>query len=143
MASQPGAGRNVLVVEDDADIRAALSLTLQGGGYQVAEASNGKEALDQLRHGSPADLIVLDLMMPVMDGWQFRREQQRDPRLAAIPVVIVSADGSVQQKATAIGAEGYVKKPVDPRVLLEMVEAKLLQGPDGRKSSVAEINPPL
>jgi CheY-like chemotaxis protein len=140
MALQAGAGRNVLVVEDDADIREALAVTLQSGGYQVGAAANGKEALEQLRRGPQADLIVLDLMMPVMDGWQFRKEQQHDPRLAAIPVVIVSADGSVQQKASAIGAEGYVKKPVDPQVLLKTVEAKLLANAVGRKNSVAEIN---
>jgi CheY-like chemotaxis protein len=143
MAPPAGAGRHILVVEDDADIREALAVTLESCGYQVGTACHGREALDQLRHGWRADLIVLDLMMPVMDGWQFRREQQRDPRLAVIPVVIVSADGSVQQKATAIGAEGYIKKPVDPMTLLKTVEGQLLPAADARKSSVAEINPHL
>ncbi len=143
MAPQAGAGRHILVVEDDADIREALALTLESGGYQVGTASHGKEALDRLRHEPRAELIVLDLMMPVMDGWQFRREQQRDPRLATIPVVIVSADGSVQQKATAIGAEGHIKKPIDPGVLLKTVAAQLPAGVKPGKSSVAEINPRL
>src|SRR5262245_11415139 len=106
MIPQPP-GRSVLVVEDDNDIRDALTLILRDQGYQVDSASNGQEALDQLRRGSPANLIVLDLMMPVMDGWQFRHEQQRDPTLAGIPVVIVSADGSVQHKAASIGAIDY------------------------------------
>ena len=143
MAPPAGAGRHILVVEDDPDIREALALALQSGGYQVGTASHGEEALQQLRHGPHADLIVLDLMMPVMDGWQFRKVQQGDPRLAAIPVVIISADGSVQQKASAIGAESYIKKPVDPAVLLKTVEAQLPPGADKRKSSVAEINPRL
>jgi CheY-like chemotaxis protein len=143
MAPQVGAGRHILVVEDDADIREALAITLQSGGYEVGTAAHGREALDQLRHGRRADLIVLDLMMPIMDGWQFRREQQGDPRLAAIPVVIVSADGSVEKKATAIAAEGYIKKPIDPSVLLETVGMRLLPAADNGKSSVAEINPHL
>jgi CheY-like chemotaxis protein len=132
MVPQAGAGRHILIVEDDADICEALALTLRDEGFTVASAANGKEGLEQLQKGPRADLIVLDLMMPVMDGWQFRREQQRDPRLSAIPVVIISADGSVQQKATAIAAEGYVKKPIDPRVLLETVIAKLHAGPRQR-----------
>ena len=125
MAPQGGAGRRILIVEDDADIREALALTLRDGGFEVASAANGKEGLEQLQNGPRPDLIVLDLMMPVMDGWQFRREQQRDLRWASIPVVIVSADGSVRQKATAISAEGFVKKPIDPGVLMETVVANL------------------
>jgi len=121
MVTQQAPARRILVVEDDADIRETLSLILQDEGYQVGEASNGQEALDQLRHGSHADLIVLDLMMPIMDGWQFRREQERDPELAAIPVVVVSADGSIHQKAKSIGAIDYVKKPIDLSTLLDMV----------------------
>jgi CheY-like chemotaxis protein len=112
MTPQPP-GRSVLVVEDDGDIRDALTFILRDQGYQVDSASNGREALDHLRQGSRANLIVLDLMMPVMDGWQFRHEQQRDPALAGIPVVIVSADGSVQHKAASIGAIDYVRKPID------------------------------
>jgi len=121
MGTRPVPGRSILVVEDDNDIREALSQVLQDEGYQVGEAANGQEALDRLHNGCHPDLIVLDLMMPVMDGWQFRREQQRDPELAGIPVVVVSADGSVRQKAASIGATSYVKKPIDFATLLDVV----------------------
>src|SRR5438105_1865395 len=130
MVPQPAPGRSILVVEDDADIREALTLILQDEGYDVDGAANGQEALDQLRHGRRADLIVLDLMMPVMDGWQFRSEQQRDPTLAAIPVMIVSADGSIQHKAASIGAVDYVKKPIDLDRFLSLVGRHCLTDPD-------------
>jgi CheY-like chemotaxis protein len=120
MIPQPR-GQSVLVLEDDGDIRDALTFVLRDRGYQVDSASNGQEALDQLRRGSRANLIVLDLMMPVMDGWQFRHEQQRDPALAGIPVVIVSADGSVRHKAASIGAIDYVRKPIDLDAFLGLV----------------------
>lgn len=114
--------RTVMIVEDDFDIRDALTQILEFEGYHVVVAGNGQEALMQLRDGQKPGLILLDLMMPVMDGWQFRVEQQKDARLNAIPVVIISADGRVYQKASAIGAVGYLKKPVELEVLLNTVE---------------------
>jgi CheY-like chemotaxis protein len=116
------ATKTILIIEDDADIRDALMQILEFEGYQVAAANNGQEALEFLHHSEKPDLILLDLMMPIMDGWQFRAEQRRDPELSAIPVVIVSADGRVYQKATAIGAAGYLKKPVELEILLSTVE---------------------
>jgi CheY-like chemotaxis protein len=81
----------ILVIEDDRDIRECMADALEMEGYAVASAGNGREALDRLRRGLRPDLILLDLLMPVMNGWEFRQVQLADPLLAGIPVVIVSA----------------------------------------------------
>jgi two-component system, cell cycle sensor histidine kinase and response regulator CckA len=112
-------GRRLLLVEDDGELRSSLSELLLSDGYDVVEASNGSEALDFLRKAPPPDLILLDLMMPVKDGWQFRVEQKRDPAIASIPVVAFSADDT--PKAVAIDAEAYIKKPFQYPALVETV----------------------
>jgi signal transduction histidine kinase len=101
----------VLLVEDDPSIRSALRDLLSTDGCTVTAAVNGRDAMRSLRHASPPDVVLLDLMMPVMDGWEFRVEQGSDPTLAAIPVIAMSADGS--PKARAIAADAYVRKPID------------------------------
>ena len=112
---------NILLVEDDAPQREALVLLLESEGYHVVEAGHGREALAHLRTEETISLILLDLMMPVMDGWQFRAEQVRDPGLAAIPVIVISGAGSVAAKALAQGAAGYLRKPIDVDRLLDIV----------------------
>src|SRR5205823_2109121 len=107
---------------DDPDIRDALTVTLRYEGYEVEGVGNGEEAMRQMRGGSLPDLILLDLMMPVMDGWQFRREQQRDPLLADIPVVVVTADGNAQPRAAAAGIHDYLRKPIDLEELLQIIK---------------------
>jgi CheY-like chemotaxis protein len=84
----------VLVVDDDADIRIALCELLEHEGYRTATAANGQEALRLLTSGERPCIILLDLMMPVMDGWQFLEQQRKDPALATIPVVVVTAAGN-------------------------------------------------
>ena len=84
--------KRILVVEDDADVREAIVSGLEHAGFEVVAAADGKMALDLLRHGIVPRAIILDLMMPVMDGWEFRRHQLADPTLAAIPVIVLSAD---------------------------------------------------
>ena len=84
---------SVLLVEDDLPIRDSLGEALAEEGFDVSTAGNGAEALERLRSGRRPSVIVLDLMMPVMDGWDFRQEQLGDPALRDIPVVIVSAVG--------------------------------------------------
>ncbi|WP_437782490.1 response regulator [Sorangium sp. So ce1097] len=111
----------ILVVEDDLDIRSILSQLLMFEGYDVEEAADGAEALALLRGGQPPALILLDLMMPVMDGWQLRAELQRDPALASIPVVIVSADVRAEQEASRLRVAGLLKKPLQIEPLLELV----------------------
>jgi CheY-like chemotaxis protein len=112
----------ILVVEDDADIRSALCTILEDEGYRVARASDGREALDALRAGLRPAVILLDLMMPVMDGAEFRTAQLRDPRLAAIPIVILTADGRFQETARALGASAAFAKPFELKVLLRTLE---------------------
>ena len=82
---------SILLVDDDESIREILGQILTDEGYEVTEATDGRAALDHLRGGTRPDLILLDLMMPVLDGWRFRTEQLRDPKLAVIPVVIITA----------------------------------------------------
>src|SRR5262245_34872901 len=98
----------VLIVDDDYDIRATLHEILSDEGYDVASSANGFEALQALRSGTAPCLILLDLMMPVMDGWQFRAQQLSDPTLASIPVVVLSADAGVAQKSRALNAADCV-----------------------------------
>jgi CheY-like chemotaxis protein len=113
--------RRVIVVDDDVAIREVLSQLLQMQGYEVTSACNGREAMACLRLRGEACLILLDLMMPVMDGWTFRDEQRRDPELASIPVVVISAVGDAREKAAALEAAGYLDKPLDYDELLEAV----------------------
>jgi adenylate cyclase len=98
----------VLIVEDDRHVRESLSDALSEEGYVAATASNGMEALDYLHAHEPPDVIVLDLMMPVMNGWEFLIEKRRDPKLAAIPVVVVTAAKEAAGKLN----EPMLSKPV-------------------------------
>ena len=109
----------VLIVEDDLDTREMLGRFLELEGYKVETAENGKRALERLGSGVGACVILLDLMMPVMDGWQFRQEQVRDASLADIPVIVVSAAG--RERLEKIHANAYLSKPVDLDELLGCV----------------------
>jgi len=115
----PSAGTRLLLVEDDTSIRLALAEMLGDEGFSVTTAENGREALDNLHHGAPPDVILLDLMMPVMDGWEFRVEQRADPLLCGIPLLAMSADLSA--KARAIAADGYLRKPIEFAELLRQL----------------------
>jgi CheY-like chemotaxis protein len=115
-----GAGsRRVMLVDDDEDIRTVLSEALQDAGFEVSCAASGREALDQLRNGKHPGLILLDLMMPVMDGWQFRQEQRENPDIASIPVVVISAvnPGKALPEGTTL-----LRKPFDLEAMLREVE---------------------
>lgn len=127
MSDARGPRQGVFVVEDNADILQALVQVLEDEGHAVRTAVNGRDALDKLRT-SDAPLprvILLDLMMPVMDGWAFRAEQLADPTLADIPVIVLTADGSASEKATHLGCAGSLRKPVDLLTLLGAVEPHL------------------
>jgi CheY-like chemotaxis protein len=113
--------RTILVVDDDVDIRDAMCLVLQHSGYNTLSAANGEEALRTLGNNGGVDLILLDMMMPVMDGWGFRSSQLEGGAFAAIPVVVLTGDGRASAKAEAIGAAGYLKKPLDLDDLLAIV----------------------
>ena len=110
----------VLVIEDDGDTREALTETVEQAGYEVATAREGREGLDQMRAFHP-DVVLLDLMMPGLDGWQFRVEQRRDPVLAFTPVVAMSASRS--PTAAAVDADLYLQKPIDGDALLSALDS--------------------
>jgi two-component system response regulator MprA len=112
----------VLIVEDDPDIRSALSALIASAGYPTLEAEHGREALDQLSsERSRVCLILLDLFMPDMDGWAFRAEQSSDPEIAGIPVVVVSADAEAARRAVTPGVVAAMTKPVDFERLLRII----------------------
>ncbi len=109
----------VLIVEDDADLREMMAQLLQLEGYPARTVSNGREALDYLEQVEKPDVILLDLMMPVMDGLEFRRRQMSDPAKASVPVVVLSAlDPSLAQD---LAGAAFLKKPLDFDRLLELV----------------------
>ena len=122
MDSEGNAKVEVLVVDDDYDIREALTDFLRHEGYAVEEASNGQEALKRLKGRLGPDLILLDLMMPIMNGWQFCAEYARSSSPPTVPVVIMTGDDSIERKADSVGAAGYLKKPIDLDTLLDTVE---------------------
>lgn len=112
----------ILLVEDDYDVREALLETLLDHGYEVSTAADGEQALKLLRGGFRPGVILLDLMMPRMSGAEFRAVQRADPELAIFPVVLLSADGRMEEKAQALGVEGAIRKPIDLDELFEVVE---------------------
>jgi CheY-like chemotaxis protein len=112
----------VLIVDDDAAIRSVLVDLLEDEGYPVVSAANGHEALAYLQHNTLRPcVILLDLMMPVMDGWQFRAAQQADTALATIPVVVLSASENLRQVAQTLAATAYLAKPIDLAALTHTV----------------------
>ena len=114
---------HILLVEDNTDTRDSMAMLLELEGYAVVGAANGQEALDRLHDNGRPCLILLDLMMPVLDGWGFRAGQRSEPAIAGIPVIVLSADGSVSQKASSLGAVGYLRKPVEVSELLLMIKS--------------------
>jgi two-component system response regulator CpxR len=112
----------ILIVDDDAISRVALADLLSKNGYSVASAENGRQALDYLRRSTPA-LILLDLMMPVMSGWEFLALKKTDPRLEPLPVVVMTGSGLVHD----IKAQVVLHKPIDFRVLMSVVKQNCLQ----------------
>ena len=116
----------MLVVDDDPDILEALSEILEAEGFEIRRARNGKEALEKLEP-DPPQLILLDLMMPVMDGWEFAQRLKQRPKVAGIPIIVLSADRNVSNKAAEIGAVGHLAKPFELNDLLDMVRRSLSQ----------------
>jgi CheY-like chemotaxis protein len=111
----------VLIVEDDEDLREMMAQLLSLEGFRTATVANGREALEYLHDAEAPQVILLDLMMPVMDGWEFRRKQQADPSLAPVPVIVLSALD--QARAAALDANAFLKKPLDFDRLLSLVRS--------------------
>jgi len=122
----------VLVVEDDGDLREVIAEILEQDRFRVVQAAHGAEALDILRGSTELpQVILLDLMMPVMSGMQFRTVQRRDPRLAAIPVVIMSAVTEGELKASALQPAAFLPKPADLEQMLAVVRRCCAMGAGG------------
>lgn len=113
-------GALIMVVDDDQDIRESIESLLIDEGYRVATASHGQHALEVLQGELPR-LILLDLMMPVMSGWQFRAAQKLDPRLSQIPTVVLSGAPEVKETARALDATNWLHKPISLEELLDTV----------------------
>jgi DNA-binding response OmpR family regulator len=141
--------RAILVVEDDDDLRRDICAALTDEGFVAREAQNGLDALLVLQEDQLPDLIILDLIMPTMNGWAFRAQQELDSRLAHIPVIVMSA---APLNRIAIVASDLVRKPVDLVELLARVRAHFLASelsgaelPNGVISAPLDIDdsPPL
>lgn len=127
--TEPGAGDVVLLVDDSRDARESLALLLELYGFRVALAADGQDALRWARSHPPPRLILLDLMMPGVDGWAFLWLREREPALAGIPVVIISAVSDVGRGGVLEGVEAVEVKPVSPRRILEIVRGYCQPGP--------------
>jgi len=124
--------RPILVVEDDPDVRDALRLVLEQAGYGVVCAAEGREALDRLRDCAPS-LILLDLMLPVMDGFEFRVQQLQDPAIAGIPVIVFSCGADIQEKVAPMRVAACLRKPVDVDALLDLIRVLAGAHPPARR----------
>jgi CheY-like chemotaxis protein len=113
----------VMVVDDDTDLREAITEMLQDSAYSVVGAANGKEALDFLRGTTSLPcIILLDLMMPIMDGKTFRAELLKDPKLSEIPVVVLSAHANMDSVLAGVTVSAKLRKPVQMGSLMALVD---------------------
>jgi CheY-like chemotaxis protein len=120
--------RRIFVVDDDEDIREGLMDFLEDNGYEPVGAADGREALQLLGTAEPPPcVIILDLMMPVMDGQSFREAQLQDPALSHIPVIVISAYKDGEEAARQIHATTYLPKPLDLDALLGIVKAHCVE----------------
>jgi CheY-like chemotaxis protein len=117
---ESGPNKKILIIEDDIDIREALTEILADEGFEVRSAAHGADGLEALRSGFVPRLILLDLMMPVMNGWQFSAEQKKEGEFKDIPVVVISADGNLSEKVKDIAAVDCLKKPIQLLHLLDI-----------------------
>lgn len=127
---------HILVVDDDPDLRMSIAEVLEEEGYEVSCARNGEEALHALDGDAPS-AIILDLTMPVMDGWAFRERQRCDPRLAGIPTVVITASFSDARAAESLGADAFLAKPFDAMRLTETLQRVCGPAADGLRPAAA------
>jgi CheY-like chemotaxis protein len=122
MMVQGGSGKVVLIVDDDRGFRAALAALLRAEGYRAAAVGDGDEAWARLTTGPPPDLVVLDMLLPGIDGWALLARRGADPKLARVPVLVVTALGAASPAwAAELGASGFLRKPVAVEELLAEV----------------------
>ncbi|HXG54024.1 MAG TPA: response regulator [Vicinamibacterales bacterium] len=110
----------VLVIEDNDDVRDMMAVTLEMEGHEVMATANGRDALELLRGGAVPCVILLDLMMPVMNGWEFNAALNADPKFKDLPVVVISAAGAEIPPLSRVAA--YMSKPIDIDMLLDVVD---------------------
>ena len=137
-------GRKILTVDDDEDIRSSISERLEMEGYETVWAKNGRVALDYLKATGDQDLpdlILLDFMMPIMNGQEFCKEKAKLPRLSHIPVVMMTASGNLVNVMDKIdsSANGYMSKPMDDETIVNMVTHFI----DGLPPRISEGSPEL
>jgi len=133
--------RTVLVVDDDPDTLDVIATAVEDAGYDVMRAANGQDALRQLHESrGRCDLILLDLMMPVMNGWAFRHRQRDTPAFARIPVFLMSAGAHLPVVREELQASGCVAKPVDLAEILEVVRQHCPL--DAARATVADVSAP-
>ena len=122
MAVQAENGKALMVVEDDDGQRGALGILLAGAGYRVFSAANGREALDLLRNGPVPDLILLDMLMPVLDGWHLLRQLKAMPFLGTVPIIIITGTILAPEWGLAHSCAGILHKPIEPEPLLREIQ---------------------
>ena len=127
----------ILIVDDDAEFRSALSMLLGDLGYDIAVTWNGRAALDHLRSHAPPDVILLDLEMPVMDGYAFCVEKRRDGRLAGVPIVLISGHPDLGERVRPEGVTEWLRKPVDIAAIVRTI--RRLTSANGDEASAQEV----
>ncbi|MEI6243360.1 MAG: response regulator [Chlamydiota bacterium] len=116
--------KKILVIDDEEDIVKMLAIRLTHAGYEIQTAFNGKEGFDILCKDPSFDLILLDLIMPVMDGYEFAHLVQKDPNLRTIPIILLSASTDhLEEKRQSLHAKAKIMKPFDPVVLLDTIKS--------------------
>ena len=121
--------QRILVVDDDRAIRETLRAILEDEGYRVTTAANGREALERLERAPPPALCIVDLVMPVLDGWELCAELARRPALARVPVLLVSANSHLDGAGLALETVHLMRKPISFDRLLEYVERYCRRAP--------------
>jgi DNA-binding response OmpR family regulator len=121
--------QKILIVDDDPDMRSLYRLVLRQEGMEVVEAESGREALDKIQAEKPA-LVLLDIMMPEMDGYEVCRRLRADPETACLPVLMFSAKGTSDDRKTGmlVGADDFVTKSAGPRTLVSRIRMLLSRG---------------
>ncbi len=127
---------DVLIVEDDQTLRDAICEALREQRISCTRCEDGQDALDLLRSGARPCLVLLDLQMPFVDGMNFRRQQLEDTRLADIPVVVVTGHPRKEKEARRLGISAYLKKPIPPSRLVEVVDQNCAHALRPRSASV-------